>query len=180
MPLTCYSLFLSSREVWGHILESLSFWLLMSTFDPCDDQSSTQNFPKTEPDNKTLFDFPPTIFLLRLALVLHHHFRPTRRFGTDSNIVSQHHIPTLKVYLGKIVEFRQALIERVVEQLSVPVDSILCSFQFYPIRLYAFVIIMRSVPYGTRLSHKSTYRSLSSVWLLKNSDFAKFVFLNNN
>ena len=33
-------------------------------------------------------------------------------FGTDSDIVSQPYIATLKVYLGKIIEFRWTLIER--------------------------------------------------------------------
>ena len=74
-----------------------------------------------------MFDFPPTFFLPLLALVLHHHFRLTRSFGMDSDIVSQHCIPTLKVYLGNIVEFRWALMERIVDRYN----------------SYALVIIMR-------------------------------------
>ena len=86
------------------------------TFGLCDNQSSTQNFPKTELTHMmttklcSIFHLP--FSLLILALVLHHHFRLPHSFGTDSDIVSQVYIPTLKVYLGKIVEFRQALIGR--------------------------------------------------------------------
>ena len=116
MPLTCHSLILGFQEVSEHILESVSFWLLMSTLGPCDNQSSTQFFPKTELTHMMTTKICSILyllfFLLLLALVLHHHFRLTRSFGTDSDIVSQAYIPTLKVYLEKIVEFRRALIER--------------------------------------------------------------------
>ena len=36
--------------------------------------------------SKTLFGFPPTFFLLLLALVLHHHFRLTRSFATHGGL----------------------------------------------------------------------------------------------
>ena len=62
-----------------------------------------------------IFGSTVPFFLLLLALVLHHHFRLTRSFDMDSDIVSQHYIPMLKVFVGKIVEFRRALIERVIE-----------------------------------------------------------------